>query len=366
MRFRVLAAALVIAAALMLAVAVHGPSRLSSAPRAGLEVVPMNPHALAALKAQGKTLKDTPPIGVNQGRKFNPKGDLVGPLTTSEKQNVLVLFVDFSDEPPGGPAQRLDLSYFDDMLFGTTYDPSAYAAYPGHPTDRTLVNYFKEASFGKTDVVTVDLPSKSGWLRLDKPYAYYCQGDGVHDNGFGPYPENVQGLAVDAINGRGPAGRRLLPVRRRRRGPEPLRRARRHRRRVERRPGHHLVAQLGHEPRHRRRLHGRRRHVNNYAMMPEVGGDLTGYPGGGQRALPAHGRRLRPRVRPRARAARRVRLRLRVRGHRPLQPDGRRQLEPLAQRPDFAGNSPVAAGRLEQVPLGLRHAQRRESPAPRA
>ena len=86
------------------------------------------PARLGRPQAQGKTLKDTPPIGVNQGRKFNPKGDLVGPLTTSEKQNVLVLFVDFSDEPPGGPAQRLDLSYFDDMLFGTTYDPSAYQA----------------------------------------------------------------------------------------------------------------------------------------------------------------------------------------------------------------------------------------------
>ncbi len=138
MRTRVLAAALVIAAAVMLAVAVRGPGSPPTAPRAGLEIVPINPHALAALKAQGKTLKDTLPTGVNQGRKFNPKGDLVPALTTPAQQRVLVLFVDFSDEPPGGPAQRLDLSYFDDMLFGTTYDPPEYAAYPAiRPTGRS-------------------------------------------------------------------------------------------------------------------------------------------------------------------------------------------------------------------------------------
>ena len=200
MRTRVLAAVLLIAAAVMLAVAVRGPASPSVAPRGGLEIVPINPHALAALEAQGKTLNDTPTIGVNHGRKFNPRGDLVPALATPEEQRVLVLFVDFSDEPPGGPTQRLDLSYFDDMLFGTTYDPPEYAAYPGHPTGRTLVNYFKEASFGQVDIVTPDLPTSTGWLNVGKPYSYYCRADGVHDNGFGPFPENAQGLAVDAIN----------------------------------------------------------------------------------------------------------------------------------------------------------------------
>lgn len=200
MRTRVLAATLVIAAAVMLAAAVRGPGSPPTAPRAGLEVVPINPHALAALRAQGKTLKDTLPIGVNQGRKFDPKGGLVPALTAPAEQRVLVLCVDFSDEPPGGPEQRLDLSYFDDMLFGTTYDPPEYAAYTGHPTDRTLVNYFKETSFGKIDIVTVDMPTATGWLHTGKPYSYYCRADGVHDNGFGPFPENAQGLVVDAIN----------------------------------------------------------------------------------------------------------------------------------------------------------------------
>ena len=161
MRLRLLAAALLVAAALVFGLAVRGPASPHRASRAGLEVVPLNPHALAALKAQGRSLKRGVPTGVNQGRKFNPKGDLVGQLPAAYPMalNVLVLFVDFSDEPPGGPAQRLDLSYFDDMLFGTTYDPPEYATYPAHPTDRTLVNYFEETSFGKVDIVTLNVPS---------------------------------------------------------------------------------------------------------------------------------------------------------------------------------------------------------------
>ena len=114
MRLRLLAAVLLVAAALVFGLAVRGPAAPHQASHAGLEVVPLNPHALEALKAQGKSLKDIVPRGVNQGRKFNPKGELVGqlPVTYPVAPKMLVLFVDFSDEPPGGPAQRLDLTYY--------------------------------------------------------------------------------------------------------------------------------------------------------------------------------------------------------------------------------------------------------------
>ena len=201
MKLRLLAAALLVAAALLFGLALRGPAAPQRASRVGLEVVPLNPHALAALKAQGKSLRIPVPAGVNQGRKFNPKGDLVGqlPVTYPATPKVLVLLVDFSDEPPGGPAQRLGLKYFDDMLFGTKYDPPEYAAYPGHPTDRTLANYFEQTTFGKVDIVTLNMPSTTGWLHSGKPYSYYCRADGVHDYGYGPYPQNAQGLVVDAI-----------------------------------------------------------------------------------------------------------------------------------------------------------------------
>jgi immune inhibitor A len=200
-KLRLLAVALLAAAALLSGLVLRGPAVPHQSSRAGLEVVPLSPHALAVLKAQGKSLKKVVPAGANQGRKFNPKGDLVGqlPATYPATQKMLVLFVAFSDEPPGGPAQRLSLTYFDDMLFGTKYDPPEYAAYPGHPIDRTLANYIEQTTFGKAEIITLNEPSATGWLNVGKPYSYYCQADGIHDNGFGPYPQNAQGLVVDAI-----------------------------------------------------------------------------------------------------------------------------------------------------------------------
>jgi immune inhibitor A len=198
MKVRLVAIVVVIAVAAMLAVALHGDERATAA-RTGLEVVPINPEAKAALKAHGKALRDVIPASANQGKKFNPTGRLVGQLVTAAEQKVLVLFVQFNDPPPGGPAARLDMTYFDEMLFGTVYDPPEYAAYPVHPTDRTLKNFYKEASFGKIDIVTVNMPSGMGWMDAGKPYSAYCRADGIHDNGFGPYPDNAQGLVIDAV-----------------------------------------------------------------------------------------------------------------------------------------------------------------------
>jgi immune inhibitor A len=285
MRRGILAVGLVVTAALVLGMVMHGPGVRAKSSRAGLEVVPLNPHALAALKAQGKTLKMPVPAGVNQGRKFNPKGELVGqlPVTYPRDLQVLVLFVDFSDEPPGGPAERLDLTYFDDMLFGTEYDPQEYAAYPGHPTDRTLVNYIDQTTLGKVDVVTVDMPSTTGWLHSGKAYSDYCKADGIHDNGFGPYPDNAQGLVIDAIKAADAKGLDFtkyaedgvvpnLFVVHAGTGAEWSAAPDiiwSHSWGLDTYSGTDLVGGFS--------VDGVK--VNNYAMMPEVGGDLTGYAG---------------------------------------------------------------------------------------
>ncbi len=165
----------------------------------GFSAAPLAPHVLQDMWGQGKTFKDPAPASANRGKKFNPQGEPIGPLTLDPMQKVLVIFVEFTTLPPGGPATRLDLYYFDDLLFGTVYDPPEYAPYPGHPTNRTLKNYYQEVSYGQMDVVTLNLPSTLGWAQCGKPYDYYCRADGIHDNGFGPYPENAQGLVIDAI-----------------------------------------------------------------------------------------------------------------------------------------------------------------------
>lgn len=161
--------------------------------------VPLQPDAVQALKAQGKKIRTAFPNSANQGKKFNPGGGVVGQLTTAAEQKVLVIFVEFTTPPPGGPATRLVLTYFDDLLFGTVYNPPEYAGYPNAPTDRTLKNYYKAVSYGAVDVVTLNMPSGMGWTNVGHPYDYYSKADGIHDNGFGPFPNNAPGMVLDAV-----------------------------------------------------------------------------------------------------------------------------------------------------------------------
>ncbi len=149
--------------------------------------VQMHPQAVAFAKAQGKPIKSTEPLTANQGRKFDPGGETVGQLTTASEQNVLVIFVDFTDAPLGGPTQRIDLKNFDDMLFGDTYFPDAYIGIPGAPNDRTLKNFYLENSYGKVHVGTYNMPTTLGWTTMPYPYSHYVN----NDNGYGKVGEMI-------------------------------------------------------------------------------------------------------------------------------------------------------------------------------
>lgn len=164
----------------------------------GFHIVSLQPDVAQALRAQGKRINYPFPNTANKGKKFNPGGELVGALQTAPEQNVLVLFVDFTTPPPGGPATRLDLGkYFDPMLFGDSYDPPEYkaAGFTTYPTNRTLKNYYNEVSYGQIQVTTKNMPSQMGWIQSGHPYEYYVH----NDNGFGAYPQNVQGLVLEAV-----------------------------------------------------------------------------------------------------------------------------------------------------------------------
>jgi M6 family metalloprotease-like protein len=196
---------LAILLAVLLIAAVCLPLRQSqSAPAQGgrgFSIVTLQPELEQAMRAKGEKLQYPFPNSLNHGRKFNPGGELLQPVVTDPTQKVLVLFIEFQDAPPGGPVARLDLAtYFDAMLFGTVYNPPDYAGIPGMPKDRTLLNYYKEVSYGQVTVVTLNLPSDLGWLTSAHDYAYYCRPDGLHDYGFGYYPENAQGLVEEAIH----------------------------------------------------------------------------------------------------------------------------------------------------------------------
>jgi M6 family metalloprotease-like protein len=48
-------------------------------------------------------------------------------------------------------------------------------------------------------VGTLNLPSAMGWTQTGHDYDYYSKADGIHDNGFGPYPQNAQGMVIDVV-----------------------------------------------------------------------------------------------------------------------------------------------------------------------
>jgi len=98
-----------------------------------------------------------------------PKHQVVGEL------KVIVLLVDFADNPGKRPARQ-----FEDMLFSQ----QAYAT-------GSMREYYREVSGGQVDVTG----TVHGWIRMPQPYTYYVNGR----SGLGAYPRNGQRLAEDAV-----------------------------------------------------------------------------------------------------------------------------------------------------------------------
>jgi immune inhibitor A len=90
----------------------------------------------------------------------------------------LCLLVDFSDK-----VSQVTPVKFDTLIFA---DKTG-----------TVRNYYQEVSYAQIDLITLDLPSTSGWLRAPQTYAYYV------DSGYGtdsPYPHNTQKLCEDLVD----------------------------------------------------------------------------------------------------------------------------------------------------------------------
>jgi immune inhibitor A len=121
--------------------------------------------------------------GINKPS-FHPKSDVyptgtgpVGPF------KALVLLVNFSDNP-----FTVNASFFDTLLFENQQG--------------CVRHYYQEVSYGALDIVTVDLPSATGWNTAPETYAYYV--DGLYGLGgdYPPYnyPHNSQKLVEDLVD----------------------------------------------------------------------------------------------------------------------------------------------------------------------
>jgi M6 family metalloprotease-like protein len=113
----------------------------------------------------------------------------------SQILKAIVILVKFQDDPPGGPAVRFSPGVWDSMLFGDVYVRGGADT----TTGRTLSRFLREISYGDVDIQTYNMPSTVGWVTAPNDYSYYCAADDIHNNGFGPYPQNVQRLVMDAV-----------------------------------------------------------------------------------------------------------------------------------------------------------------------
>lgn len=129
--------------------------------------------------------------GVNKpSKKFDfsrirPKGTIFAADKISYQSssfNVLVILINFSDN-----SNQTQPEFFDSLIFNESAGSNSVRV------------YYRETSYGKLDMVTVNLPSSTDWLLAPQPYSYYTNGA----YGIGSYPKNTQKLVewlIDEID----------------------------------------------------------------------------------------------------------------------------------------------------------------------
>ena len=130
----------------------------------------------------------------NQGKKFQQAGDSHVAYRKAEGDiPVLVILAKYKDgdEPIGDMPGQVPAHYYEDLIFGTEYNPyeleqfKQYAQYNGEnaPTDRTMQNVYKESSNGKTNLVRKE-NTEFTWVELPKGASYYLDQEGTYaENG---------------------------------------------------------------------------------------------------------------------------------------------------------------------------------------
>lgn len=104
---------------------------------------------------------------------------------TSGSVRTLALLVDF----PFTESQ-VEPSWFDTFLFADVFGPQSVRGYYRE------ISYGSPTTSGLLDLISPDLPSEVGWLRLTLPRSAYVSGG---DHGLGSYPGNARRLVEDAV-----------------------------------------------------------------------------------------------------------------------------------------------------------------------
>ncbi|MDC3415834.1 M6 family metalloprotease domain-containing protein [Aquibacillus salsiterrae] len=154
------------------------------------------PELAELAKELGKDLSKSDPAAKleNKGTKFEQAGE--SRVATQEATGdvpVLVVLAKFKDgdAPIGDPEGVVPANYFEDLIFGTEYNPyeleqfAQYKEFDGvkAPTDSTMQNIYKESSYGKVNLVRKE-DTDYAWVELPKGASYYLDQDGTYaENG---------------------------------------------------------------------------------------------------------------------------------------------------------------------------------------
>lgn len=125
------------------------------------------------------------------GTKFQQPGDNhVAYKKANGDVPVLVLLAKYpdGDEPVGDMPGQVPAKYYEDLIFGTEYNPYELEQFkkydgPDVPKNRTMQNAYKESSYGKVNLVRKE-NTEFVWVEMPKGASYYLDQEGKYaENG---------------------------------------------------------------------------------------------------------------------------------------------------------------------------------------
>lgn len=136
------------------------------------------------------------------GAKFQQPGDNhVAYNEATGDVPVLVLLAKYpdGDEPVGDMPGQVPAKYYEDLIFGTEYNPyelEQFEQYDGAdvPKNRTMQNAYTESSYGKVNLVRKE-NTDFAWVEMPKGASYYLDQEGTYAEGGVYKLGNVNGDA---------------------------------------------------------------------------------------------------------------------------------------------------------------------------
>jgi immune inhibitor A len=136
------------------------------------------------------------------GEKFQQPGDNhVAYKEATGDVPVLVILAKYpnGDEPVGDMPGQVPAKYYEDLIFGTEYNPYELEQFkkydgPDVPKDRTMQNAYKESSNGKINLVKKE-NTDFAWVEMPKGASYYLDQEGKYAEGGKYVLGNVNGDA---------------------------------------------------------------------------------------------------------------------------------------------------------------------------